>query len=205
MLTQYGAVPRPGSGIVEPAASRTEPGPVRWHLVPHLERHVAGVLPHAQHDADPVVGLALEGGHQLLAVDRHVRVRVDDGWNHRFSPQIYAGGAGRHLYLAGPADLGEFASLDDKGGVLDRRARGADDHAGAFVDGCASGGWRLRADERRDQDERQGEEERDSQSAHDGLREDDAVVSEMLRRFYAFWGSAALDWDGAAGVFRLRL
>jgi len=71
----------------------------------------------------------------------------------RSSTQIHAGGAGGHLHLAGAADLRELASIDDKRGVLDWGARGADDHAGPFVDGCASGGGRLRANEGRDQDD----------------------------------------------------
>ena len=107
----------------DPASRGAQSRGVGDGLLPHLERHIAGILAEAHDRADPVVRLPLQLIDERLARHRHVRMRVDDRRHDGLAGQIDASRAGRNLQLSSSADLGEPIVLNDERGILDGRAR----------------------------------------------------------------------------------
>ena len=148
VVTQCGAIVRPGSGPVMPRPAvkkRAAPGifPSRVSCT-DLERHVRRVLPQALRRADAVIRAPLQVVDQHLARLAEMLVRVDDRRHHGLAGEVHARRARGDAHVGGAADLREAIAADDERGVLDRSASVADDDAGAFEDGHA--GRRLRQD-----------------------------------------------------------
>src|SRR6516225_901468 len=100
VVTQWGAVVRPGSGPVMP-------------------RHVGRVLPQAQRRADAVERATLEIIEQHLACLAQMSVRIDDRRHHSFAGQIHASRASRNRDVACAPNLRDPRAVNEEDSVLD--------------------------------------------------------------------------------------
>ena len=133
---------RTGIGHGEPASRRAQERGAGHGLGAELIADVARIGAGRHHRADAVVGVLFQLVDDVLArvvgllegdvlLEPDVAVRVDEGRNHGLAAQVDAQGAGGRLNLAPLSDLDDLVSLDEKGGVLDRRFVAVGDQAGA--------------------------------------------------------------------------
>ena len=137
VVTPYGAsrmAAPPGTGIGhgEPASRRAQERGAGHGLGAELIADVARIGAGGHHRADAVIGVLFQLVDDVLAcvvgllegdvlLESDVAVRVDEGRDHGLAAQVDARGAGGRLNVAPSSNPDDPVSLDEKGGVLDRR------------------------------------------------------------------------------------
>lgn len=178
VVTQIGAVVRPGSGPVMPRPAvkiRASPAVVCARL--------RRVLAETHRRTDTEVGAPAQVVDDRFARLAQMVVRIDDRRHHRLAGQVDTCGAGRCLHVRRTADLGKARTGHHERRVLDRRAPVADDDSRVFEDRHAACG-RLAANGREPAGNRDWDKEsHSSHKHHSGAR---TVSRIRLQRPQAF-------------------